>query len=204
MDSKCGQCKAICVTAGITGSYLIGYSAYDKETKCFNFGLLPKIFSFKNLTYSFKQINKVVGLVSLTTLGVGYAPENSLNKGCEQNLLKSGVILGLIHAFMSSTLYYKNNPIAMINGRGKNVAFEVPALILGITASSILTSKALNKVFIKDDLTYFALAMAIVHFYFIETPTGKPQDLPVRPYGYMAFISSLFAVGSHVAAKLTN
>eukprot|EP01060_Flectonema_neradi_P019509 TRINITY_DN2666_c2_g1_i1.p1 TRINITY_DN2666_c2_g1~~TRINITY_DN2666_c2_g1_i1.p1 ORF type:complete len:222 (+),score=55.40 TRINITY_DN2666_c2_g1_i1:57-668(+) len=203
MDLNCCQ-KSVCVTAGITGAYIVGYSAFDKKEKRLSLETLKTKFAFTDVSFSLKQINKVLGLVSLTTIGVSLAPENQLNKDCDKGLLKMGVAYGLLHAILSSTLFYKNNPLNMINGRGKNYPLEVPALIVGSTGMGILTSKAVTGGIAKDDLTYAGLALAILHFYLIETPTGLPQDLPISPFGYTAFVSSLYAFGSFVFRKVSQ
>ncbi|KAJ9462996.1 hypothetical protein DIPPA_22547 [Diplonema papillatum] len=195
--------KALAVSGGCLASYLVFYSAYDKSTKSLNFSLLTKIFSFRDFDYSMKQINKVTGLGSLTLAGLALFP-SKLSEGCQGDLLKIAMMIGATHAVKSSYLYYGFNPRKMLAGQGKRVAFEVPALILGLLGFGLMATDAFPKA---RDLNpcapaalapaaYAGLLFSLLHFYFIETPTGLPQDLPCRPYAYTAVATGALALRS--------
>ena len=194
----CSCSKASAVSLGVVGSYLGLYSAYDKSTKGYNFSLLTKIFSFGDVDYSVRQLNKVGGLASLTIAGVALIP-GRLSAGCEQQLLKIASGVGIVHAVASVWQYYGFSMTKMLQGKGKGYRFEVPALAFGTAGLFFMFEAA----FLKNDVSaekrargaYAALLLTVLHFFYIETKTGLPQDLPIRPYGYMAFITSLTALG---------
>ena len=54
------------------------------------------------------------------------------------------------------------------------------------------------------DQLAMATAAGMAHFYFIETPDGTPQSLPVRPWGYVAFLVPGIGVGAWVMKRLSG
>ena len=198
--------KAALVSLGVVGSYFGLYSAYDKKEKTLIFKKVTDILSFKDKKQSVSQINKVVALSSLTIAGTALVP-NPLSEGCERPLLKIATGMGLVHTVTSLAIFYGFDPRIMLRGEGKSVKGEQLALVSGILGLWLFCEEAIKSEDVADTrarASYAAAFLALLHFYFIETPTGLPQDLPVRPYGYLAFVASIAAVAYQGPADIAK
>eukprot|EP01064_Diplonema_japonicum_P027645 TRINITY_DN4036_c1_g1_i1.p1 TRINITY_DN4036_c1_g1~~TRINITY_DN4036_c1_g1_i1.p1 ORF type:complete len:234 (+),score=80.94 TRINITY_DN4036_c1_g1_i1:66-704(+) len=182
--------KALGISSGILSSYVLLYSGYSKATKSLDMELVKEIlFVKKGMKHSVNQMNKVLGLTALTVGGVALIPSEVTNN-CQKGLLTIAAGFASVHAVLSSYIFYGFNPKKMILGQGKpQIPAEIPALIFGMAGIYGIITQSFNTS-VRTPAAYAALFLSLLHFYFIETPTGLPQDLPCRPYAYTSVVAS--------------
>jgi len=211
---------AAAIVSGTYCSYFILYSGYkknspaDKGLATFNGSLalgelLPPMLGPSALgsKASNRQLNKVWALAGLTLSGLASLPEQLAWKGMGQErnyVLQGGVGSLVLHVSYSFASYYNFNPMKLLRGEGKSMPFEQLAVAAGSLSISCFTWAAWKVGVLKflpsaqaDDSKLLAIAglAGMTHFYFMETRSGLPGDLPVRPWGYWAFIMPALAAG---------
>ena len=158
-------------------SYILLYSCYDKLQK--KLKIIPKlkqIFSFKNVKYSLNEINKVLALSGLTLFAYSFI-----------NLTKSHDIKKIrVYAFYILAIHGSYSLYTFLD---KYFGPKKFAMFFG---SCSLTSMFLIQFeFIDMKYSILSLIIATLHFYTMET---KPNGLQIRPYGYVALITSIIAI----------
>lgn len=218
--------RAAAIVCGTYGSYFLFYSGWKKPSSTSQ-GLepfkgtwepqneLPKIFAPANLGSqpSNRQLNKVAALCGLSMGGMCALPDD-MWKGMAQErttVLKVATGSLLAHFAYSFVSFYEYNPIALIKGEATGKKFEQLAVLCG-SVSQLAFVWAAYKVGIGKliglnasqdaQVLLAASALGVTHFYFMETKTGLPGNLPVRPWGYWSFIMPLAAVGLGLKAAI--
>eukprot|EP00656_Telonema_subtile_P013070 TRINITY_DN16631_c0_g1_i1.p1 TRINITY_DN16631_c0_g1~~TRINITY_DN16631_c0_g1_i1.p1 ORF type:complete len:238 (-),score=71.55 TRINITY_DN16631_c0_g1_i1:295-1008(-) len=224
-----GPWKAAALAAGVYGSFFLLYSGYKKGSQL-NKTPVQASFSgemdvcaqltdiFGKLTHksAHRQVNKVVALAGLTLSGAAAIPRSLLWNELpltREFTLKIGLGSLGVHVVYSVYDYYhasvsklweanckpshKYETLALVAGSGAMATFAWAAQGLPGLAH---TPQLLNSENVGDALVAASVA-GMAHFYFIETATGKPQDLPVRPWGYVAFVVPSIAAGAWAAKK---
>ena len=205
---------AAAVTAGTTIAFFTLYSGYDKVTKDFSLMTtkLKDIFFLgsKSVSYSFDEINKVLGLAGLTLLGGSLIPLNGrtqwLVEGSVQNeVLNHATFFIIAHGLYSSYRYFKRfyskqKAIPMVFGviaaqlliRGnKDLLAAVPALEYASPAWDKLLPYGTGSGVATLAGATAVVALATTHFYTMElNPDGK---LLIRPFGLLALVSGVAA-----------
>ena len=201
--------RVAAIACGTYGSFFLLYSGYRKPAPqstgldTFNGSLdpveeLPKIFAPEKLggLHSNRQLNKVAALAGLTLSGMAALPEKLVWEGMQNErlaVLRIGVASLGAHILYSIASFYKWNPINMLKGAGKNLRFEQLALVAGNLAFGGYIRNARGD--LEGDALSVASLLGMTHFYLMETKSGLPEDLPVRPWGYVAFLVPGIAVG---------
>lgn len=211
------RCRAFSIVSAVFISFFILYSGYrkvtpiDKGLSTFKGWLdfedtLPKIFGELGSFTSNRQLNKVAALAGFTLCGLASLPGDMVWKGWSaerQYVLKAGVTSLFLHMSYSILSFYSLNPIRMLRGRGKHMKLEQLATFAGSCALTLFTWCSFRFGFLEflglqasyDSRTLaFACLLGMVHFYGMETRSGMPKDLPVRPWGYVPFIVAAVAV----------
>jgi len=217
--TKDARYRAAGIVVAVYLSFFLFYSGYKKSSptdKGFTSfkgsmditGELGKIFCPAALISgaSNKQLNKVAALGGLVLCGLASLPGQLAWKGWSMErgyVLKSGAVSLVLHMMYSVVGFYKLSPMKLLKGQGKNLKFEQLALVAGSCSLSAFVWSAFRYGFLqflgfgpKDDPKILAAAclLGVTHFYFMETKSGLVEDLPVRPWGYIAFIVPTAAV----------
>jgi hypothetical protein len=191
------------ITGATVASFFTLYSMYSKSTGKLDPKQLKQIFGFENVTFSLKEINKVLALAGLTILGVSCAPKDLLGDASGAVLREHATSLLVSHSLystyefydLSATKLWVNNKrrLAIIAGQAalSMVAMETfPALCGGKTTSELTgqTQTAILSV---------SLALGSAHFYFMEIKPGPYQGkLAIRPWGYVAAVGAAVGLGN--------
>ena len=157
-------------------SFQLFYSCYDKIKKRLNFAVkLRQIFSFRSVSYSFNEINKVLALAGLTLLGYSFI--NITNLSANKIRLNAFYMLAVHGCYSLYTFfdrYFGQKQFAMFLG--------------SLSLTSLAAIQFGYPIALPSAFTICSLITATAHFYTMET---KPQGLAVRPFGYLAFVTSL-------------
>eukprot|EP00755_Sulcionema_specki_P006840 Sspe_Gene.36584::Locus_17675_Transcript_1_1_Confidence_1.000_Length_998::g.36584::m.36584 len=114
-----------------------------------------------------------------------------------------GMVMLVAHAVCSVQLFYGKQILDIIvhhsRNVGKKMKYEVEAVHMGIVGMVALLLATYGKPYLwgtrnSDNLIGAGLLLGLLHFFFIETPTGYFKDLPVRPFGYTAMIVPTLAL----------
>jgi len=89
--------------------------------------------------------------------------------------------------------------VAIIAGSAGMALYAAAAFEMGPVAAAVDASLTGSN---GADVLATAGILGLTHFYFMETSSGTPKDLPVRPWGYMGFIVPSVAVGIWAAHKI--
>lgn len=213
--------RAAGIAGGVYGSFFLFYSGYKKPNAgaklrgleafkgSFDIpGELKKIFAPSNLgsSHSNRQLNKVAGLAGLTLAGLAALPESVMWEGRGQErvgVLRIAAASLVVHIIYSFQSFYKLSPVKLLKGQGKDMKFEQVATAAGSGAigallyATVFGGEGTRKLASAEsaDLLGVASLLGFVHFYFIETKDGTPLNLPVRPWGYLAFVVPAVAAG---------
>lgn len=208
--------RAAAVVCGTYGSYFLLYSGY-KKPKPQSTGLeafkgsfdingeLSKILGPSKLggAHSNHQLNKVAALAGLTLSGMAALPADLVWKDKELErclVLRVGAASLGAHILYSLGEFYKWSPMKVLRGEGKNMRFELLGFCFGCAAFRQFILSALGPAGkLSGDALVAGSALGALHFYFMETRSGLPQDLPVRPWGYVAFLVPGLAVGLYAS-----
>lgn len=88
---------------------------------------------------------------------------------------------------------------ALIAGAAGIAIYTAAAFEVGPAAARVDLSVVGSQ---SSDVLAAASILGLTHFYFMETSSGSPQDLPVRPWGYLGFVVPSVAVGIWLAHKV--
>jgi len=207
----CPLSPANLLTVGISASYLVGYSGYDKATKQFLIrDKLAKLFSFADPRYSVKELNKAVGLTAMTignTVAIGCLFQGIhrplLSGEAIQTLTRRTVWLVLAHASFSSWEYRQRffNAKALSMGLGL-AAFQLWLALnaaVGNRTSSIIPSWYPVLTAKLPVLVAAASVLSTAHVFTMER-NSTSKKVEMRPVGYWGLIiSGIIATASVVA-----
>ena len=186
------------VSAGVLGSYLVLYSGYDKKSGSLKLDMITKILGFSNVTFSCREINKILALGGLTVIGLSFAAPQ-LGAGSTATLQEHAAGLLLVHGLYSTGSFYGWSPVKKYLNNKRNVA-----ILMGDAAVALLATEALAgesslsavQNVSKENLLAASLFLGTCHFYFMEVVPGPYMGkLKVRPYGFLAFGTSAIGLG---------
>lgn len=207
----------LAVTASV-GSYLAFYTAYDKKTKTLNSqNVTDVLLGAKGVDHTLVQLNKVLALSGLTQLALVFMPGADSYVDTDQLRLASTVML-VAHAGYSAYRYYDSAKIPRLStftAFFDQVRSEKPiekllaqrkvSLVLGAAAINLLEAWALMQApygLTPKTSGLLVLSLSTLHFYFIEVDVKG--GLPVRPYGYLAFLSAGISGAAGLTVALMN
>jgi hypothetical protein len=188
----------LAVTTGIVGSYFILYSSYDKKSATIKPEMLAKIFGFSNVTFSLREINKVLALAGLTVFGLSFAPAVvSLEADAASILQTHAASLLLAHGLYSTGSFYGFDPVKKYVENKRNLAIVMGDTALGLLFAETQYSSVSKAIDVsKENVLTASIILGTVHFYLMEiTPGPFTGKLKVRPYGFVAFGASALALG---------
>lgn len=186
---------------------LLFYTAYDKSTKTLMFEKLVKVLSFQDITFSLKELNKVIALESIGLIAMVFLlgplsrvwPIFGRFLYLRKPVGLMGFGLAVIHGVYSSIEFYQldvgkiffENPkvIGIIAGFIALVIF----FLMSITSSKEMEQRmGYKKWKALQTFGYVGLFFALIHFFVLET---KPEiGLDVRPFGLLFFYIPIIAI----------
>eukprot|EP01002_Notosolenus_urceolatus_P010429 NODE_373_length_2155_cov_122.856600_g298_i0.p2 GENE.NODE_373_length_2155_cov_122.856600_g298_i0~~NODE_373_length_2155_cov_122.856600_g298_i0.p2 ORF type:complete len:238 (-),score=49.45 NODE_373_length_2155_cov_122.856600_g298_i0:1314-2027(-) len=188
--------------AGAVGAYLVLYTGWSKAKGAFSLdALLDVVLVRQGAGHTMDQLNKVLGLAGITSLGLASIP-GAIDRPLELRKIAAGLLVP--HACFSLWRYWGTkipgwlnwNPIkdATSKDANKNVAWkrrfatvqgaEALLLLLLSVTTGFWDRKLPN--FLTPAWVLYGLIVALSHFYFIEV--DAKWKLPVRPAGYAGFV----------------
>merc|ERR1719476_142421 len=189
------------LTATTYASYFLFYTAYDKGSRTQKPDLLADVLlARKGLFHTNRQVNKVLALAGLTLASFAALPAWMPLAEARAGLARPALLSLGAHFFYSWYSFLKLSPTWFANGGAKKSThtYEAAALRMGAAGLSLMIADSVCQRDALAGAKWFlpgSLALGLGHFYFIETPDGTPQALPVRPWGYLAFYAPLLALG---------
>lgn len=99
-----GAMSALLTTASVSLSYLCLYTAYSKQSKALELGLLlDTLLVRRNLTHTLLELNKAISLAGLTVLALAFAPGFELQAAA---LRLHALVLLVLHSALSFNKLY--------------------------------------------------------------------------------------------------
>lgn len=173
------------VAGGITLSYLVFYTAYDKASKKLSWNLLQDFFlGRRSWNWTLSEANKAISLSGLTTFLVSMLPEF---KDSSKSLMWIAINMLCGHTLYSSFKTYNLNPLTIL----KEPPMKQLSIICGTSSFACMTLAAMDK-FNAQVLTTVAAFLGMAHFYTMEIDSNA--RLQIRPFAYLPF--PLFAWSS--------
>eukprot|EP00658_Telonema_sp_P-2_P082473 TRINITY_DN872_c0_g1_i5.p1 TRINITY_DN872_c0_g1~~TRINITY_DN872_c0_g1_i5.p1 ORF type:complete len:228 (+),score=55.79 TRINITY_DN872_c0_g1_i5:129-812(+) len=171
---------------------------------------LKRIFG-KADKFSKRQLNKVVALAGLTLTGAASIPRSVCWEAWPStrwNVFLVGAGSLAAHTAYSVVDYYGASPTKVLEANAKSGhKYEWVALLAGSVAQLGYGWVRWRHGALSDaagDLLVAATTAGVIHFYLIETSSGKPEDLPVRPWGYVAFAVPAVSLTAWIANQLSR
>ncbi|MFA4907277.1 MAG: ferric reductase-like transmembrane domain-containing protein [archaeon] len=189
-------------------SLLLFYTAYDKQSKSLSAEKLANVLSFRDVSSSLRELNKVFALEAIGVISVVFllGPLSKLFPGIFARFLPmrkpaglAGFALALVHGIYSLVVFYNLDISLMIFRNQKLIGFipAVLALIIFGIMSFTSTKQAVIKIGYRkwkavQTFGYAGLLFALVHFFVIES---KPiAGLDVKPFGLLFFYVAALAL----------
>ncbi len=187
---------------------LLFYTAYDKTTKTLIPQKLVDVVTFKDVSKSLSEINKVLALASIGLIAISFivGPLSRMFPAQFTQWLThrkfiglSGFALALFHAIYSILAIYALDLNKMIFANPKVFGFLSAVIAFAIFLVMAVTSNAksvkkmgYDKWKMVQTIGYVGLALAVLHFVILEI---KPNvGLDVRPYGLVFLVIPLVAL----------
>lgn len=166
------------LSGSITASYIIFYTAYDKQKKTLLAeNIVDLVLCRRGYDWTLVEINKAISLSGLTTMLVAFLPEF---KEVKNDLLMISFLTLWTHSTYSFYKFYNFNIVKVSNEK----LVKKISIIMGIGASSSLALGCFN-LFSGTMLTLCTTVLGIGHFYSMEI--DYKCKLQVRPFAYLPF-----------------
>ncbi|GBG32064.1 Hypothetical Protein FCC1311_082892 [Hondaea fermentalgiana] len=216
MDFSAGKAPAWAWSVGTVVAYLGLYTAYSKtEKKLKSDGLLDVVAVRKSADHSAVEMNKVLALAGLTTLGVSLSPYAIDVVDTPYDLTVASTVMLSVHSMYSVYKYYGSPNIpeassflnivedAKSESSSGQVAFKRKVSVLtGMAAAGILDAWLLGFMPMSYGSAISALTLGTLHFYFMEVTYNG--SLAVRPFGFLAFAVPIVSGIGLAVRYLTN
>lgn len=170
------------LSAGITTSYLLFYTAYSKANKTLDPSLLVDFFTVrKGWDWTLKEANKAISLSGLTSTLLAFLPEFKENR--QELLFVSGTLLWT-HSVYSFYSFYNFSLITLV----KQKQIKQISVLLGALGQIALSFAIFGDVS-HQTIALATTALSIAHFWTMEV--DFKWVLQVRPYAYLPFPLSI-------------
>jgi len=175
------------LSTGITASYLVLYTAYDKKEKNLVFSNLADLFLVrKGWNWTLVEANKALSLSGLTIMLTAFLPEFKENK---QELTRIALGSLWIHSLYSYYKFYQFDIRQVFSDK----AVKQLSILLGASATGALWAGYLGiEALSASVLAAASTALGVAHFYTMEV--DYKYKLQVRPYAYLPFPLAAFVL----------
>lgn len=180
------------LAGGVTASYLMFYTAYDKATKT----LVPKnlvdlVLCRRGLDWTLVELNKAISLSGMTVMLMSFMPQLK-SKSKELLFIAMNMLWG--HSVYSFYKFYSFNPLQVIRDKW----IKQLSIVLGMAGSVAISAGYWGYISCTNLLlsgTFFGIA----HFWTMEV--DFKYKLQVRPYAYLPFPMALYNLYNYFVGK---
>lgn len=179
------------LTGGVTMSYLLFYTAYDKATKTLcPKNLLDLVTLSRGLEWTLVELNKVVSLAGLTTMLLSFHPQMKTNS---KDLLFISMNMLWGHSIYSLYKFYQFDPRNII----KDKWMKQLSILLGSAGQLALAAGHWGYISTAQVLLS-GTVLGIAHFWTMEV--DYKYVLLVRPFAYLPFPMAMYNLYNYVLA----
>ena len=170
--------KSLTISSGVSLSYLLLYTAYDKTKKQLELKNLTDLVTLnRGLDWTLVEINKALSLTGLTTLLLSFLPQF---EGEQKDLLFSSIGMLWVHTVYSSYKFYSLSLQRLL----KEKTIKKLSVALGVAGQAALIAGFWGYISYPA-LVLSGVTLGISHFYTMEI--DYKGVLQVRPYAYLPF-----------------
>ena len=171
--------SASAVTGLVTVSYIGLYTAYDKQKKRLDPGLVKDFVLLKRgLNWTLVEANKAISLSRLTVVLLSYLPAFG---EVSAELLYDGMSCLWVHSVYSFYKFYGLSPMNVL----KDKTIKQVSVGLGVAGQAALAGGFYG--YISDGaLIVASTVLSLTHFWTMEV--DYKMQLKVRPYAYLPFV----------------
>jgi hypothetical protein len=183
----------VVVSGGVTLSYLLFYTAYDKATKSMNpKNLIDLVTLRRGLDWTLVELNKAVSLAGMTTMLLAFTPQMK-EKSKELLFISMNMLWG--HSIYSMYKFYQFDPRNIIKDKW------MKQLSVGLGSAGQLALAAGYWGYISNaNLILSATVLGIAHFWTMEV--DFKYVLQVRPFAYLPFPMAAYNLYNYVLERL--
>jgi hypothetical protein len=171
---------------GITLSYLLFYTAYDKASKALKLKNLQDLVTCgRGLDWTLVEMNKAISLAGMTGMLMSFLPAFSRQS---KGLMFSSMTLLWTHSIYSAYKFYGYKLERLLADK----AIKQASIAFGIAGQLTLVAGFYGYIS-HTAFAYAASVLSVSHFWTMEV--DYKYVLQVRPYAYLPFPLALAAIG---------